>query len=135
MDARVPFRRNDWPTMGVEIELQLVDAETMALKSAIAGLLDELPALAGGGELERGLHRIETADGNTGCDQPPVQFRYHVEVEQRNAEQAVVSRDVGSVTPGHGCSARTRRSISSAPRLQSSSPSWRRSRGATVARA
>ena len=44
MEAREPFRRNDWPTLGVEVELQLVDAETMALKSAIADLLGNLPA-------------------------------------------------------------------------------------------
>ncbi len=38
------FRRNGWPTLGVEIELQLVDAESMALRSAIAEVLSELPA-------------------------------------------------------------------------------------------
>jgi carboxylate-amine ligase len=37
------FRRNDWPTLGVEVELQLVDAETMALRSAIDDLLASLP--------------------------------------------------------------------------------------------
>jgi carboxylate-amine ligase len=44
MDPRESFRRNDWPTLGVEVELQLVDARSMALKSAIADLLAELPA-------------------------------------------------------------------------------------------
>ncbi|GAC1465629.1 MAG: glutamate--cysteine ligase [Isosphaeraceae bacterium] len=43
MDAREHFRRNDWPTLGVEVELQLVDARTMALRSAIAEVLGELP--------------------------------------------------------------------------------------------
>ena len=37
------FRSNGWSTLGVEIELQLVDAETMALRSAIADVLSELP--------------------------------------------------------------------------------------------
>lgn len=37
------FRRNDWPTLGVEIELQLVDARSMALRSAIAEVLDGVP--------------------------------------------------------------------------------------------
>src|SRR5580658_7978690 len=37
------FRRNGWPTLGVEVELQLVDAGSMALRSAIAELLAELP--------------------------------------------------------------------------------------------
>jgi glutamate---cysteine ligase / carboxylate-amine ligase len=37
------FRRNGWPTLGVEVELQLVDAGSMALRSAIAELLSELP--------------------------------------------------------------------------------------------
>ena len=37
------FHRNDWPTLGVEVELQLVDAESMALRSAIADVLAHLP--------------------------------------------------------------------------------------------
>ncbi len=37
------FRRNGWPTLGVEIELQLVNARSMALRSAIAEVLSELP--------------------------------------------------------------------------------------------
>jgi glutamate---cysteine ligase / carboxylate-amine ligase len=38
------FRDNRWPTLGVEIELQLVDARSMGLKSAIAEILAGLPA-------------------------------------------------------------------------------------------
>ncbi|QDU46991.1 Carboxylate-amine ligase YbdK [Symmachiella dynata] len=38
------FKRNDYPTVGVEIELQLVDAETMALSNSISDILAELPA-------------------------------------------------------------------------------------------
>ncbi|MGP0067939.1 MAG: YbdK family carboxylate-amine ligase [Isosphaeraceae bacterium] len=38
------FRRNGWPTLGVEVELQLVDAESMGLRSAIADVIGELPA-------------------------------------------------------------------------------------------
>jgi carboxylate-amine ligase len=38
------FRRNGWPTLGVEVELQLVDAESLGLRSAIAEVLSELPA-------------------------------------------------------------------------------------------
>ena len=37
------FHRNDWPTLGVEVELPLVDAESMALSSAIADVLAHLP--------------------------------------------------------------------------------------------
>jgi carboxylate-amine ligase len=37
------FRPNPWPTVGVEIELQLVDARSMGLRSAIAEVLSELP--------------------------------------------------------------------------------------------
>src|SRR5215213_1622187 len=44
MDPRERFRRNDWPTLGVEVELQLVDAESMALKSAVLDLMENLPA-------------------------------------------------------------------------------------------
>jgi carboxylate-amine ligase len=44
----LPFTRNDRPTLGIEVELQLVDAETGALTSAIERVLAELPdALAG----------------------------------------------------------------------------------------
>src|SRR5262249_49861735 len=38
------FRGHRWPTLGVEVELQLVDARSMALKSAIGRILAELPA-------------------------------------------------------------------------------------------
>lgn len=37
------FERNDWPTLGVEIELQLVDARSMGLRSAIGDVLSEIP--------------------------------------------------------------------------------------------
>lgn len=43
MFSPIPFRRNHHPTLGVEIELQLVDARTFALRSAILDLLRELP--------------------------------------------------------------------------------------------
>jgi carboxylate-amine ligase len=39
----LPFARNETPTLGVEVELQLVDPKTGALKSAIQGVLNELP--------------------------------------------------------------------------------------------
>ena len=39
----LPFTRNDEPTLGVEVELQLVDAKTGALKSAIEDVLSALP--------------------------------------------------------------------------------------------
>jgi glutamate---cysteine ligase / carboxylate-amine ligase len=38
------FRGNRWPTLGVEIELQLVDSRSMALKSAIGEILADLPS-------------------------------------------------------------------------------------------
>jgi glutamate---cysteine ligase / carboxylate-amine ligase len=38
------FLNNERPTLGIEVELQLVDARTMALRSAIAEVLDALPA-------------------------------------------------------------------------------------------
>jgi carboxylate-amine ligase len=42
------FRRNSWPTVGVEIELALADARSMALRSAIGSILPRIPApLAG----------------------------------------------------------------------------------------
>jgi carboxylate-amine ligase len=37
------FHGNEWPTLGVEIELQLVDDTSMALKSAIAEILADVP--------------------------------------------------------------------------------------------
>ena len=37
------FHGNGWPTLGVEVELQLVDAESLALRSAIAEVLAEVP--------------------------------------------------------------------------------------------
>jgi carboxylate-amine ligase len=38
------FTRNDAPTLGVEIELQLIDAETLALSSSIEDVLARLPS-------------------------------------------------------------------------------------------
>ncbi|RMG39481.1 MAG: YbdK family carboxylate-amine ligase [Planctomycetota bacterium] len=40
----LPFTRNDRPTLGVEVELQLVDAETFELRNAIEEVLRELPS-------------------------------------------------------------------------------------------
>ncbi|QDU64477.1 Carboxylate-amine ligase YbdK [Planctomycetes bacterium Pan216] len=37
------FSSNDYPTVGVEVELQLVDATSMALRSAIDDILERLP--------------------------------------------------------------------------------------------
>ena len=37
------FRPNAWPSLGVEIELQLVDGSSMALANAIGDVLDEIP--------------------------------------------------------------------------------------------
>ena len=41
------FVANERPSLGVEIELNLVDSQTMALRSAISEILAELPAGAG----------------------------------------------------------------------------------------
>lgn len=43
MSERLTFVRNEWPSMGVELELQLVDAETMALRSAVRDVLRDVP--------------------------------------------------------------------------------------------
>jgi glutamate---cysteine ligase / carboxylate-amine ligase len=37
------FATNDWPSLGVEIELNLVDSQTMALKSGAPQILSEVP--------------------------------------------------------------------------------------------
>ncbi len=37
------FTSNDWPTLGVEVELQLIDRDTCALKSAILDILPLVP--------------------------------------------------------------------------------------------
>lgn len=39
----LPFTRNERPTLGVEVELQLVDAETFELRNAIEEVLRDLP--------------------------------------------------------------------------------------------
>ncbi|CAN5862894.1 glutamate--cysteine ligase [soil metagenome] len=43
MGTPLQFVRNNWPSLGVELELQLVDAESMALRSAIDQILADLP--------------------------------------------------------------------------------------------
>ena len=40
----LPFTRNERPTLGIEVELQLVDARSGALRNAIEDVLAELPA-------------------------------------------------------------------------------------------
>ena len=55
------FHRNDWPTLGVELELQLVDAESMALKSASADVLAHLPGDLRGHERAIGMPYPQTA--------------------------------------------------------------------------
>lgn len=40
---RIEFTHNDYPTIGVELELQLVNADTYALSSSIHDVLDRLP--------------------------------------------------------------------------------------------
>lgn len=42
--STLEFTRNDEPTIGVEIELQLVDAESLVLTSGIQSVLDGLPS-------------------------------------------------------------------------------------------
>lgn len=42
--GRIDFRSNSTPTLGVELEFGIVDAETMALTNAVAPLLEKLPA-------------------------------------------------------------------------------------------
>ncbi len=41
--AKLQFNQNDFPTLGVELELGLVDAETLGLVGAIQQVLDNLP--------------------------------------------------------------------------------------------
>lgn len=41
--SQLAFTRNDSPTVGVEIELQLVDSETMELANRIEDVLNALP--------------------------------------------------------------------------------------------
>src|SRR5206468_8994563 len=43
MSSPYPFLHNDRPTLGVELELNLVDAQTMALRSGIADVLAVIP--------------------------------------------------------------------------------------------
>ena len=41
--SRLPFTRNERPTIGVELELQLIDGETYALSNSIEHVLDRIP--------------------------------------------------------------------------------------------
>ncbi|HUG89229.1 MAG TPA: YbdK family carboxylate-amine ligase, partial [Planctomycetaceae bacterium] len=42
--SKLTFTRNDYPTIGVELELQLVDAETFALSNSVEKVLERIPA-------------------------------------------------------------------------------------------
>ncbi|MFN3152850.1 YbdK family carboxylate-amine ligase [Bremerella sp.] len=41
--SKIEFRANNYPTLGVELELGLVDSKTMQLSSAVQTILDQLP--------------------------------------------------------------------------------------------
>jgi len=41
--SSLDFKRNDYPTLGVEIELQLVDADSLELSNSISDVLEGLP--------------------------------------------------------------------------------------------
>jgi glutamate---cysteine ligase / carboxylate-amine ligase len=41
--SKLPFKSNPEPTLGIELEVALVDAETMALSSSIQEVLDRIP--------------------------------------------------------------------------------------------
>ena len=42
--STLTFTRNEYPTIGVELELQLIDAGTLALSNSIEQVLERLPA-------------------------------------------------------------------------------------------
>ena len=39
----IEFTRNEYPTVGIELELQLIDAETHALSNSIEQVLEQIP--------------------------------------------------------------------------------------------
>ncbi len=41
--STIKFTHNDYPTIGIEIELQIVDAESLALSSSVEAILERLP--------------------------------------------------------------------------------------------
>ena len=45
-----PFRGSPWPTLGVELELQLVDAQTLDLVAGVDDVLASVPAESGFGQ-------------------------------------------------------------------------------------
>lgn len=51
--SKIEFRANNYPTLGVELELGLVDSKTMQLSSAVQTILDQLP------EEEKGQYKPE----------------------------------------------------------------------------
>lgn len=51
--SKIEFRANNYPTLGVELELGLVDSKTMHLSSAVQTILDQLP------EEEKGQYKPE----------------------------------------------------------------------------
>src|SRR5437763_1543995 len=61
------FRANGRPTLGVELELQLVDASTMMLRCGVDGLLAELPSTLAG-SVRREFHSccVEVSTGVCG---------------------------------------------------------------------
>ncbi|MBA2117101.1 carboxylate-amine ligase [Bremerella alba] len=51
--SKIEFRANNYPTLGVELELGLIDSKSMQLSSAVQTILDQLP------EEEKGQYKPE----------------------------------------------------------------------------
>jgi len=84
--SKFGFNSNDRPTIGIELELGLVDAQTMALSSSVANLLDEI------GEGDSGCFKPElmqcTVEINTGICETIADAELDLTAKLRRAEVA-----------------------------------------------
>lgn len=89
MNRTEDFRHNAWPTVGVEIELQLIDAATQQLRSAIHDILPRLPSsLANAVKPEFMQCYVEiTSDAFRSVGDVEADLRRKIEVVERIADQ------------------------------------------------
>jgi carboxylate-amine ligase len=101
MNGAEHFRGNPWPTLGVELELQLVDSNTQALRSAIGDLLPHLDeSLVGSVKPEFMQCYVEiNSDAGRTVSEVAVDLRRKIQAVEQIADRQGVSLFWGATHP------------------------------------
>jgi carboxylate-amine ligase len=99
---QINFTRNERPTVGVELELHLVDAETGELVSAAVDLLQELGVSHPGGEHPRAKHELfqSTIEIITDVCETPAEAKQDLQATLAEVREVAGRRGVVPVSAG-----------------------------------